>query len=161
MSLGEYATEVESFVHQMNDRLDSLEEEHQAAAPTIDGVAAYHEARAATRLSFLDAPDSAADLHAATVDIVTRLADAQSALARRASRASTVYELADLMDTPEGRAFLAIDEQAIALCRAAQAEMDETEAREMFGDTPWVPAELQEVVIVALQCTVEDRAASG
>ncbi len=167
MSLGEYAVEVEAMVHRMNDRLDELILESESRVPTIDGVAAHYEARAATRLEFfegmveLEPPGEAADLHEAAISIVKQLADAEMALARRAGQAMMVYELADLMETPEGEAFLAIDEQAVALCRAAQAEMDATEAREMFGDTPWVPAELSEVVLVALKCTAEDRAADS
>jgi hypothetical protein len=164
LSLTEYAAEAEALVNEMNQRLDRLDAGNRQATPSIAGTVAYHRERAATRLEFLDAfeeidpPESAIDLHAETVDIITKLAGAQTALADRAAAAESVHELAALMDSPEGRAFFAIDEQAVALCRSAQAQMDATGDREIFEGTPWVPAELREVVVVALRCTVEERA---
>ena len=70
-----------------------------------------------------------------------------------------LLELSGLWDSPEGRAFHAIDAEAIALCRAAEAEFDATEDRAVFAETPWIPAELREVIEVAFRCAVEERAA--
>ena len=47
------------------------------------------------------------------------------------------------------RAALAYDKQ---LCSDFQAELDATEERGVFADTPWIPGELKEVVEVVLGC---------
>ena len=51
----------------------------------------------------------------------------------------------------------ALDEEAVALCQVAQAEFDATADREVFGEMPWIPSELREVVSVAFGCTKEER----
>jgi hypothetical protein len=62
-----------------------------------------------------------------------------------------------IWETPEGVAARAADDQAIALCRAAEAEINSTEERSAFEDVPWIPPEMKEIVRVAFGCDAESR----
>ena len=52
----------------------------------------------------------------------------------------------------EFRDFDAVMEEGLAGCLEFQAQLDATEARGVFSDTPWIPGELKEVVDAALGC---------
>ena len=161
MSLSEYAEEVEVLVRTMNQRIDDGEATAQAEG-TLEAARTYANERLASRHDFLDGfasltpPDEVADLHDAAFDIVTRLAAAESVLVEIVMEAESVAEAAAVWDTPEGEAFRAIDAEARAICAAAQADIDATQHREVFGDTPWIPPEMKEVVEVTLRCTRDD-----
>jgi hypothetical protein len=69
--------------------------------------------------------------------------------------AKTVVSIEDLdqvWEGPEAQAVRAAEMQAIELCYAAQDQIDATEDREAFGDTPWIPSQLKEVVRVSFNC---------
>lgn len=75
-------------------------------------------------------------------------------------RVAGYHEMVDGIDAldqvwegPTVQAVRAAEEEAIVLCRAAQERFDDIAAGgdEAFGG-PWIPAELQEVVRVALGC---------
>ncbi len=161
MSLSEYAAEVEVLVRTMNQRIDDGEAA-AAAIGTLQGARAYANERLESRHEFLRGfealrpPDDAAELHDAAFDILSRLAEAEGALVEMVMDAETVEEADSVWDTPEGAAFRAIDAEAQAICAAAQANIDATRHREIFGDTPWIPAEMREVVEVTLRCTRDD-----
>ncbi len=92
-------------------------------------------------------------MHAAALDIVTKLANAERALAQQADEIETVDELSELWDTQAGMNVDAVDEQARAFCTAAQTKFDSSADRAAaFEGQPWVPAELKEVVQVFFGC---------
>ncbi len=162
LTLGEYAEEVERLVATMNERIDEGEAVVDAD-PTLEQVKAYATDRVDARHDFLDAfgaldpPEEAVDLHATALDIVPRLAAAEAALADVVMEAESVEEAFAVWDSPQGEAFQAIDDEALALCAAAQAGLDATQQRDAFADTPWIPPEMREVVEVTFRCDREDR----
>ena len=72
----------------------------------------------------------------------------------------TDQDLGLLGQSPEYLATQAVKEEAVALCQAAQAQFDSTSDREVFGEMPWIPSALREVVSVAFGCTKEERGLS-
>ena len=103
------------------------------------------EVRTAT--DAIDPPQVVAEFHEFYFD--TRFSSAREALALRAGTAET---WGDLSDTPEMAAYrkaVAEDKQA---CIDFQVEMDATSERGAFADTPWIPAELKQVVSALLGC---------
>lgn len=163
LTLSEYAEEVEVLVTTMNRRLDDLDAERESEVPTVESTQAFRNARVAARRQFLDAfralepSEEATELHTAALGIVTRLTAAEEALARRAEDVETEAELGRLSETPEALAADAVDEEAIAICQAAQAQVDATADREVFEDVPWIPSEMTDVVLVFFGCTKEER----
>jgi hypothetical protein len=161
-SLSDYAEDIERLVHTMNGRLDEADRT-EPPHPTIEWVRASWAERAEARWDFVEAasemepPDSAADLHIATIDLVTELARAETALAELAASVGTMEEVGALADGPEAAAYDAVNARAIEFCQAAQAHFDATESAEAFTDTPFIPTEMQEVIIVAFRCTAEER----
>ena len=57
-----------------------------------------------------------------------------------------------LLDSPEAKALEVATAGMIGFCLERQAEFDATADREVFADTAWIPAEMQEVVLVAFGC---------
>jgi len=162
VSLTDYAEEVERLVVAMNERLDDGEPALDAGS-TLARAQAYLADRADARNEFLDAfgalspPEDAAELHAAALDIVTRLAAAEAALADLALQATTFEDASAIWNTPQGEAFQSLDEEALALCLAAQTDFDATADRDAFSETPWIPPEMKEVVEVAFRCDRAER----
>ena len=69
-----------------------------------------------------------------------------------ASRVRKLGYWEELSETPEMAAYrtaVAVDKQA---CFDFQDELDATERRGVFTETPWVPGELKEVVEAVLGC---------
>jgi hypothetical protein len=97
------------------------------------------------------------ELQAVALDIFSRLTTAERGLAGRAADLGSADELSLLWESPEAVAMVAVDEEAIAICQAAQAQADATADREAFADYPWISPELQEVVQVFFGCTKEER----
>lgn len=162
-TLTEYAEAGETLIVTMNRELDDLDAGLESTDPTPEGLQAYFEAKSAARHAFLDAfedlepPDDAVDMHGVALNLITELTNAEEALAQWVADLENPDELSMLWDTPEAQAMEAIDQEAIALCQAAQAELDATADREVFVDYPWISPELQEVVSVFLGCTEEER----
>lgn len=162
MTLGEYATRVEALVNDMNTSLDRLDAEVEAA-PSLEATKRYATLRVEARRNFVESmeaiepPDAAADLHDRALQIMSRLAEAEAALAARVQDLTTNTGVDSIWLTPEGVAARAADADAIELCQSAQSTLDETQVREELGDVPWVPPEMKEVVIVTFGCLAEDR----
>lgn len=162
VSLTGYAEEVEALVITMNARLDELDAEIEGSED-LERIKRYARERVAARNAFLDGldalepPDDVAELHATALDIVGRLTDAEEVLSDRVQAVEPGEGIGDIWATPEGRAALAADVEAIALCRAAQEELDTTERGEGFENAPWIPDEMKEVIRVAFGCEAEDR----
>ncbi len=159
-TMTEYAEEVETLVVTMNARLDALDAE-LGETQDLDEIKRYATERIEARRDFLagleelDPPTDAAQLHAAALDIMGRLAEAEATLADRVLVMETASGIDAIWDTPEGRAARAADDEAIALCQAAEAELDRDRAE--FEGVPWIPTEMKEVVEVAFGCLTENR----
>jgi hypothetical protein len=157
-TLSEYAEQLEELVTTMNREIIRLDAELESA-PTVEGTQSYFREKIAARNELLEGfraiepPEEAATMHAAALDVVTKLTTAEEALADRAAEVETPEELPGLWNSPESRAVNVVDAEAVAFCEAAQAEFDSTEDRRGFEDAHWVPSELKEVVQVVFGCS--------
>ncbi len=162
-SLTDYVEEAEQLVLSMNFGLDSLDPLLDDPDPSLEDVHAYASGRVAMRREFLDAlaalepPDRLEDLHVALTDLITRLVAAESAMADEVLAMDEGADLSNLWGSEAGQAALAVDAEAIAFCRAAEAEFDERDQQAMSDDVLWVPAEMKEVVRVVFYCDRSDR----
>lgn len=164
LSMADYATQVEDLVAEMNRKIDKLDAEVRVReATTLEGYLNFWETKVLARrelvegLQAIEPPEEAAEMHASAIGIVDRLAITDNAMAELVASMQTDQELSGLLASPEFLATEAVDEEAIALCLAAQTEFDSTADREVFGEMPWIPSELREVVNVAFGCTKEER----
>jgi hypothetical protein len=163
-SLGEYAAEIEGMVGAMNSRLDAADARLSAGTRDLPALLAYVDERLAARNDFLAVftevtpAEEVEVLHEAARGVITRLVAAETAFASAAHQVTDVAEFDALEGGPLGAAARAADEEAIAICRAANDRLAATESRRLFADVLWVPEELREVVDVALGCTAAERA---
>lgn len=97
----------------------------------------------------IDPPAAVADFHSLYFD--TRFASAREALAVRSGTATSWEELSGTPEMAAYRTAVAEDKQT---CIDFQNDMDATEARGAFADTPWLPGELKEIVSALLGCDV-------
>jgi hypothetical protein len=161
-TLGEYAEELESLVVTMNAHLDQLDAGLETT-PDMEAVRSYARERVEIRsdflaaLSALDPPDDVAELHVVAVGIMERLTAAESALADRVMSMDSTDSIESIWATPEGIAARTADEEAVAVCLAAQTTLDDTADRSQLKDVPWIPPEMKEVVVVVFGCLVDDR----
>ncbi len=95
----------------------------------------------------IDPPAAVAEFHNLYFD--TRYSSAREALTVRAGTAATWEELSDTPEMAAYRTAVAEDKQT---CIDFQADMDATDERGAFADTPWLPSELKEVVTALLGC---------
>ena len=82
---------------------------------------------------------------------------AEQVVFEQASVITDLEEIGRLWETPAGQAARIADEQAVAICQAAEAAISSTQDRRQFVGMPWVPTELQAVVSVAFGCAAEAR----
>ncbi len=101
----------------------------------------------------IDPPAEVEDLHqllwtwhAEFIRIETALAD------RLAASPDTEEGWTQASDSEEMAAYRASLEEGKQVCIDFQSELDATEERGVFGDTPWLPSRLSEVVDIALGC---------
>jgi hypothetical protein len=157
-SLAEYAEEGEELTTTVIAQIATLDAEWETQEPTLEGAREYWDRRVAVRVEFLegiqelDPPDGLVELHETALDLFSRLVDAEEALAARVAAFESPTGPDGWWDTPEGRAARAVDEEAIAICQAAQASFDATQERQVLSDVPWVPSEMRESVRVAFGC---------
>ncbi len=160
-SLGDYAADVESLVTTMNARLDEIDAE-VVGSTDLELIRWYATERVAAREAFIEGldalqpPAGVAELHTTALGIVSRLAAAESALADRVMALETFPGIDAIWATPEGVAARAADAEAIALCEAAEAELDESDQAQL-GGAPWVPAEMKHIIEVAFGCQAAER----
>ena len=161
MSLTDYAAELESAVTEMNGQLDRLDVEF-SGTDDLAQVKRHAAERVQARYTFvrvlenLEPPADVSDLHDVALGIMGRVADAESALADYVMELDSLAAVGDLWATPLGIAARSVDAEAIELCLAAQDELDTTE-RSDLSNTPWIPPELKEVVVVAFGCIAAER----
>lgn len=162
-SLSEYASELESLVATMNARLDLGTEALDTEPASVELIRKWADDRIAARDEFMAAltatppPAEAADLHAAATDTIGALVAAEKEMVAEIHRIDDLATLQQIWSSPAGQAARLADEKAVEICMAAQAAMDSTADRSQFVGTPWVPAELQDVVRVTFGCTPADR----
>jgi hypothetical protein len=158
LTLSEYASQSEALVTELLTQLDTLDAEWESQIPTPEGARTYWNHRLEARVEFLegihalDPPEEVADLHETALDLFNRLTTAEEALAARVNSLETIIGHGPWWDMPEGQAARAVDEEAVAICHAAQADFDATQDRESFEDVPWIPEEMKTVVQVAFNC---------
>ena len=159
LSVSEYAAATESLVATLTSRFDALQAEWSSKVPTLEGAQSYFDSRIEIRqdllggLRALEPPVELADLHETAIDLFTKVNTAEEALAARVAGFRNAAEFEQMWETPEGQAAQAALEDVLALCGATQAEFDATTDREAFGDLPWVPPEMKEVIHVAYHCS--------
>lgn len=159
LTLQEYAGQAETLITEVRTRIATLDAQWMAETPTAEGVRNYWDERLAARGRFLagledlDPPDQAADLHVNVVGLFTKLNAAEAALAAHIGSFDTLDDHWQGWDSPEGRAARAADEELTSICRVAQQDLDDTRAREVFADMPWLPSDMREVVEVVLGCS--------
>lgn len=162
-SLSQYADEVEGLVVTMNFGLDSLDNLVDDPNPSYEDVRTYAINRVELRQDFVDGiqaltpPERVQDLHYAVLDIMTRLTAAESAMADEVLALDEGADLSNLWDSDAGRAARAVDAEAVAFCKAAEARLDTGDQQTFGDDFPWIPAEMNEVVRVAFYCDRSDR----
>ena len=158
LSLTEYATEVETLVTEMEVQFATIDTEWESQPPSVERARAYWDERLQVRSDFLDGvraldpPEGVADMHLESIELFERMTDADVTLRAGVDEYDTISEHWQWVDTPEGRAADAVLEDVFAFCRASQEEFDATEEREDFDDTPWLPADMKEIVRVAFGC---------
>ncbi|RLE16599.1 MAG: hypothetical protein DRJ28_01375 [Actinobacteria bacterium] len=161
-SLPDYAEDVEALVATMNARLDELDAE-TIGTRDLDEIKRYAQQRIIARSDFLagmsdlEPPDDVLELHETAVGIMQRVFDSESILADRVMNLESASGIDAIWETPEGIAARAADEQAIALCHAAQSEFDQTADRQELQDVPWIPSEMRSVIVVAFGCDADNR----
>jgi hypothetical protein len=158
LTLSEYASEVEALVAEMESRFVSIDAEWLGGPPSVDRAAEYWEDRLEIRDDFLDAikelrpPEDVEAMHAQSIDIFTKITQADVALRAKAESFTELDSHWQWVDTPEGRASDAVLEDVYAFCRESQEEFDETRDRDALAEMPWIPSEMKEVVRVAFGC---------
>jgi len=158
-TLQEYADRAGTLITEVRTSIATLDAQWMADAPTPEGVRDYWDERLAARERFLAGlqalgpPDQVADLHDNVVGLFTKLNTAEAALAAHIGSFDTLDDHWQGWDSPEGRAARAVDEELISICRVVQKDLDDTQAREVFADMPWLPSDMQEVVEVVLGCS--------
>lgn len=162
-SLAEYVAEGEELVVTMNAGLDELDDELQAGAGSVAELIAHWDARVRLRRDFVVAfgeltpPSEMSVFHEAASAVMARVLAAEEAYAAAVREAESLTDISEIDAGPLGQAFRTADEEGIAICRAANDQLAETESRALFQDVLWVPGEMKDVVRVALQCTADER----
>lgn len=162
LTLSEYAERLESALFAMNIRIDAVDLQLEDAT-SVDEARRLWTERVAARETMveefeaLDPPEQAAELHEVALDILQRLTAAEAAMGVKAAEYEDVSDLGEIWNSAAGRAARAIDEEAIAICQAAQAVFDDTVDRKILADVGWISSELKEVVDVAFFCPGAER----
>ena len=162
LSVAEYAEDLETLVVTMNARLDAIDAELNATQDLND-IKGYVSQRILVRSEFLIGlrnlrpPDDIAELHETALEIMERVTDAEAAMADRVMGWESAGDIEAIWETPEGLAARTADEQAVALCLAAQAGFDQTSDRADLKGVPWIPTAMKEVIWVALGCETDRR----
>jgi len=166
MSLTEYVEQLNAIVDRARQQYETLVASPQGAVLVAEGAqltdftpqdleVAFErvkeiEVEVQEATEALEPPEQIADLHDFFFDFDDdSFTAAQDALAARAGTAVDWEELSQSPEMAAYRAALAEDKQT---CTRIEAELDTTEERGVFADTPWMPGELKEIVEVGLGC---------
>ncbi len=155
LSLTEYAERVDALAFELGEQLDAGDARMSTGTPTLEDAQEVLTSAVAARTGFqegviaLDPPEEFADVHTDFVEVHSRIIAAQEAFVARAATAATLEELDQ---SAEAEAYRAIGTEAASLCQEFRARIDTTADREVFADTPWIPADMKEVVEVTFRC---------
>lgn len=154
LSLAEYSEQFQALAADLSADLDALDAQMSADPTLADAREVLEEAvlfRSAFQedLTDLQPPQAVEDIHNDFIDVHARMIDAQRDWADAAEAAASIEEL---QDSEAAQAFRALNTEVLGICEEFQQRIDATAGREEFGDTPWVPAEMKEVVRVVLGC---------
>jgi hypothetical protein len=158
LSLSEYSSEVTALIETLDGRLDAEAEEYFSQPPSIEGLQAYLEIRvdgyrrAVDGLDAIQPSQEVEQLHATFAQIMGDLLVAEEARADFADTITSVDDLQPVWDGPASQAVTAAEDKAIVLCYAAQSTFDATQERDLLSEVPWMPADLKDVINVALNC---------
>ena len=158
LTLTEYAEQVEIHTTTMHARLAEFNEEGAfdgasvARIQTIFARVAEVYGGLFDGLRAIEPPSEIAEVHDAAIAMASRLKAASDGMALRAEAVEALDQMDALFDSPEAKALEVATAGMIGFCLERQAEFDATADREVFADTAWIPAEMQEVVLVAFGC---------
>jgi hypothetical protein len=101
----------------------------------------------------IEPPEQIADIHHLVFDWHTEFIPIEEALATRAGTAPhTDAGWEELSGSPEMATYRASIAEGKRVCTDFQAELDASEERGVFADTPWIPGEMKEIVERVLGC---------
>lgn len=166
LSLPEYVEDLNAIVDRARQQYEALIATPQGAVLVAEGaelanftpqdLAAAFERLKEVELEVQEAteamepPEQIVDLHNFFFDFDDdSFTSAQDVLAARAGTAADWEELSATPEMAAYRAALAADKET---CDDFEAELDATEQRGVFDDTPWIPGELKEVVELVIGC---------
>lgn len=160
MSLTEYVDHLNALEAQASERADALAADSADIADfTPRHLQASLEQAVEIRIEVKEAtddivpPSQVAELHDLIFDWHTRFMSVEQALAERAGTAEdTDADWTQLSESPEMAAYRTSMAEGKQICDDFQARLDATAGRGEFADTPWVPAEMAEVVEAVLGC---------
>ena len=166
LSLPEYVEELNAIVDRARQQYEALIATPQGAVLVAEGAqlanftpqdlqAAFEqlktvelEVQEATEA--MEPPEQIADLHKFFFDFDDdSFVSAQDVLAARAATAADWEELSATPEMAAYRTALAADKET---CNDFEAELDATEQRGVFDETPWIPGELKELVALVIGC---------
>lgn len=158
-TLADYAKEVEALTTAMYDATDPLAAELEALdAPSANDLQhAYRGLAGAFRvfsdgLDEIEPPADIAEMHDVLLVMADRLTSTNEALSAKVDEYEDGDDWNALMRTPEAEDARAAGLAILDFCQQRQAELDATADREGLSDAPWIPADMQEVVLVAFGC---------
>ena len=155
--------DVDGAVADVDRAIAALDVETSSQPLTLEIARNYWSSKADSRreliagLEAIEPPEEAAEMHESAIGVVSRLAAADESVAELVETMETDQELTRLAQSPEFLANETVDEDAVAMCQAAQAELDTSSDEGIIADTPWIPSGLHETVIVVFGCTKEER----
>ncbi len=166
MSLTEYVEQLNAIVDRARQQYETLVASPQGAVLIAEGAqltdftpqdlqAAFErvkeiEVEVQEATDAIEPPEQITDLHNFFFDFDDEsFISAQDAMAARAGTAVDWEELSESPEMAAYRVALAEDKET---CTDFEAELDATEERGVFADTPWIPGELKEIVEVVLGC---------
>jgi len=166
LSVPEYVEELNAIVDRARQQYEALVASPQGAVLVAEGaqLADYTpqdlqtafdrlkeiEIEVQEATNAVEPPEQIADLHNLFFDFDDdSFTAAQDTLAARAGTAVDWEELSETPEMAAYRAALAADKNR---CTDFEAQLNATEDRGVFADTPWIPGELKEIVGVVLGC---------
>lgn len=161
MSLTEYVNQVNAATDPASRRGAELIAEAEAVTDFTPQVLqaglerSLHEIRIPLQeaVEDIDPPDQVEHLHDLMWQWHADFITVETALAARAGKAAnTAAGWEALSESAEMVAYRDALETGKQVCTELQSDLDATEARGAFAETPWIPGELKEIVNTALGC---------
>jgi hypothetical protein len=161
LSLTEYAEQANHLIQSVDGRLDTAAADLYAQPASIERTQEYLALRVAgyeelvAGFGALNPPERISDLHQHMMGILTDQLAAERERLDLAATMGSIDEIDRIWESPASEAIRAIEQEAIALCVAAQDVMDATQMGETFEGTAWMSRDVAEVVTTAFGCPSE------